>query len=245
MDDFHLFKWSREMSKVLMYSGGMDSYIISRVFDFDVFVFVLLGNEDNKREYERVLQDPFILEKLETVDLSALGQFELLNKILPFRNHILALIGAQYGSEVYFGFTGGDTTKDKDFVFKSQMEGIMNYFALDQHKVLHTNYPYTVNMPYKEYSKGQMVAEYAESGYNIDDLKYKSRSCYSNREKECGQCRSCHRKYVALASYGYLSVDYFETDPVPYLRDFLVECEAKGRFEQEINEIKKVLDHYE
>lgn len=229
------------MSKVLMYSGGLDSFIISRNFDFDTIVFAILGNEDNLQELERAKADPFINYRLEIVNMP-ISQFELANKIIPYRNHMLALLGAQYGSEIYFGFTGGDTTKDKDFVFKSQMEGILNYFAIDQHKVRHPHYPYSIQMPYKEASKGAMVAEYIRKGNPVHSLWEVSRSCYDGGVKECGVCRSCLRKYTALAVNGIEgAATIFRDDPRPHMQGFLNECRSKGRFQAEIDEIEAAM----
>lgn len=233
------------MTNVLMYSGGMDSFIISRTMPIDVYVFVVLGNEDNARELDRFQADTYLAEeKCYVVNMPALAEYELDNKILPYRNHMLAMIGAQYGNNIYFGFTGGDTTKDKDFVFKSQIEGMLNYFALDQHKVNHIEYPYTVEMPFKEHSKGQMVHEYSAKATSLmSDLWTVSRSCYAGTDKECGLCRSCQRKYVALAVNGYLDIwKKFENDPRPGLVEFLKESETKGRFQTEMDEIKAAIE---
>lgn len=224
------------MTNVLMYSGGMDSYIISHVYDIDVFVFVRLGNEDNQRELDLLMTQEKMRGKVEVVDLP-ISQFELGNKILPFRNHMLAMIGAQFGAHVYFGFTGGDTTKDKDFVFKSQIEGMLNYFALDQHKVNHQEYPYTIEMPYKDSSKGEMVADFINFGNNPQLLIEESRSCYAGDSEECGTCRACLRKYVALKVNNVDMGDIFENSPVPHLIEFLEECKTKGRFQKEVDEV--------
>lgn len=229
--------------KVLMYSGGLDSFIISRNFDFDHIVFAVLGNGDNLQELERAKADPFVSKRLIVVDLP-MDRFELGNKIIPYRNHMLALLGAQYGNEIYFGFTGGDTTKDKDFVFKAQMEGILNYFAIDQHKVNHQNYPYSIHMPYKEHSKGQMVEEYLRLGGDAEQLLTVSRSCYSETDQECGTCRSCLRKYTALSVNGFThAYKFFANDPRPHMAEFLEECKAKGRFPEELLEVKAAIDN--
>lgn len=232
------------MSKVLMYSGGLDSFIISRMFDFDTVVFAQLGNEDNEEEFNRMIADPFFNRGQVKVVSLPISQYELENKIIPYRNHMLALTGAQYGNQIYFGFTGGDTTKDKDFVFKSQMEGILNYFALDKHKVGHPDYPYTIKMPYKEVSKGQMVHAYLNAGNRMADLWTISRSCYAGAEKECGQCRSCQRKYVALLLNGVVDAgSIFQHAPTQEeLIEFYEECANKGRFQQELDEIRTVIE---
>lgn len=229
--------------KVLMYSGGLDSFIISRNFEFDVIVFAVLGNDDNMREHNRMADDKYFNRgEVKVVELP-LSDFELPNKIIPYRNHMLALTGAQYGSDIYFGFTGGDTTKDKDFVFKAQMEGIMNYFALDQHKVAHEAYPYTIQMPYKDHAKGEMVREYRRGGNRMADLWQVSRSCYAGEAKECGMCRSCLRKYTALFVNGISDVHkIFANDPRPHMAQFFVECSTKGRFAKELAEVHAAID---
>ena len=227
------------MTDVLMYSGGLDSYIIGATYEIENYIFVRLGNEDNERELELLTTMPWFQKMVTVVELP-ISRFELPNKILPFRNHMLAMIGAQYGSHIYFGFTGGDTTKDKDYVFKSQIEGMLNYFALDQHKVNHQHYPYTIEMPYKDSSKGEMVRDFISAGNDPWELITKSRSCYSAGDKECGQCRSCQRKFVALAVNGYDYGAAFETHPRldgDGLAHFLTESQVKGRFQKEVDEI--------
>ena len=127
----------------------------------------------------------------------------------------MALIASNYGNQIYLGATAGDTTKDKDYVFKSQVEGLLNYFALDTHKVRQKGYPYTINIPFKGLSKAEILRLFIkEKGATSNLLQY-SRSCYNGKEKECGLCRACLRKAVAFELNdldGYEK--WFEVDPL-------------------------------
>jgi 7-cyano-7-deazaguanine synthase in queuosine biosynthesis len=211
-----------------------------KLIQFDKLVFIDVGTEDCAREMQLITE----LEKdIEIVDLD-LFKYELDNKIIPYRNHLFVLMAAQFGNEIYIGATAGDTTKDKDYVFKSQMEGILNYFAIDKHKVKVQEYPYSVVMPFKGHTKVQIVNSYLDEFDNpkdIEKLWTESRSCYAGEEKECGICRACLRKFVALYLNDVYIDGIFENDPVEHLGDFLNESIEKNR-QFEIDDIKRACE---
>ena len=225
--------------KVLLYSGGMDSYILYKLFKFDEIIFFNMGNEDNKRELEFLKNNDELKDIVRIIDMP-LAQFELENKILPYRNHLLVLMAANFGNHLYLGFTKGDTTKDKDYIYKSQMEGILNYFSLDKMKVAHQLYPYEIVIPFKNMTKSEMLKQYIDEGYNYKDLLTYSRSCYSGNERECGVCRSCLRKFTSFMTNNIDISDHFENDPKLELEDFLEESIKKDR-QEEVDEIKETL----
>lgn len=218
---------------VLLFSGGLDSFIIKKVYYIKntSCLFVRLNTNENKQE-EMFIDTYF--PGVKKIDFP-LSQFELPNKIIPYRNHILALLAANYGNKIYFGFTNGDTTKDKDYVFKSQMEGILNYFSIDENKVTIPG-PFEISMPFKEYTKTEMVGRYLAMGHPEIELLTHSHSCYEGTEKPCGICRSCLRKFVALKLNGYNCEEYFTENPYRYMHIFLEECISKNRK----NEIKDI-----
>ena len=203
--------------KVVLFSGGMDSYCLLHKVNPDVILFFDLGTEDNKKEIEIInrmnldqvtpYQVPITIVKLHLVE------WEMKNKIIPHRNSILALIAGNYGNQIYMGATSGDTTKDKDFIFKSQIEGMLNYFALDSHKTIEKAYPFALNMPFKELSKAGILDGFIKANGDVNKLLKYSRSCYSGNEKECGECRACLRKAVALVLNFIPIKDTFEKDP--------------------------------
>lgn len=225
--------------RVLMFSGGMDSFILKTIYQVpdEDCIFTRMGTEENAEE-EILLNQYF--PGVKVVDLP-LVDFELGNKIIPFRNHFLALMGAQFAPEIMFAFTAGDTTRDKDYVFKAQMEGILNYFSLSEDKVLYPG-PYQINMPFKAVTKTEIVRAYLSHGLPSEDLLRKSRSCYAGEMLPCGHCRSCLRKYVALHLNGISCDGWVESIPsIDTLEGFLVESELKGR-KSETEDIKKCIN---
>ena len=204
---------------VILFSGGMDSFCMMKLHNHDTLLTFDLGTKDNRKELQQIQKmidhDIINSDKLEVVSLP-LSRFELPNKIVPHRNSLMCLIASNFGNRIYVGATAGDTTKDKDHVFKSQVEGLLNYFALDQHKVTHPNYPYTVEMPFKHLTKVQIVATYLEKGGSASDLLEYSRSCYNDSTKECGKCRSCLRKIVALELNDLPYEKYFQYNPLEH-----------------------------
>jgi 7-cyano-7-deazaguanine synthase len=177
---------------VILYSGGMDSYCLSKIIPDASLLFIDTGTDDNKIEAQQLPAGTQII-KLPLVN------WELPNKIIPFRNCFFVLAAAQQFSEIYLGATAGDTTKDKDFVFKAMMESLMNYFGSDFDKMGHNQRPFIVHMPFKAMTKSEILSDYIVRGFSIDSLLEESRSCYQGTtEQECGECRSCLRKYTAL-----------------------------------------------
>jgi len=231
--------------RILLFSGGLDSLMLKHLYSFEdrECLFVRLGTQENVQEEKFI--DSYAFTGIKKVDLP-LCQFELGNKILPFRNHMLAIIGAQYSNQIYFAFTAGDTTKDKDYVFKAQMEGLFNYFALDVDKVHHPG-QHEVFMPFKHKSKGQLIKKYIDQFglYATKNLLADSKSCYAGTDHGCGVCRSCLRKYVAAcyadAQLGVFVRDMMDADPRKDLTDFYAQSIIKGRAPQELKEIAECI----
>lgn len=199
------------MVKVLLYSGGLDSYCLNYIIKPDIRLYIDIGTKESINEITTIEKSGI---KVEFVKFKELSKFELPNKIIPFRNCFFVLLASQYGDEIYLASTYGDTTKDKDYVFKAQIEAILNYFASDQDKINIKCSHYEVKLPFKELTKSEIVREYIKLGGNIQSLLKYSRSCYMPiNEKECGRCRSCLRKAVALAKNNIDITDYFETFP--------------------------------
>jgi len=223
-----------------MYSTGLDSFILKKLHNFkdEECLFVQLGTDENEMEEDLLEhQSPNVKSAFMPLD-----GFELPNKIIPFRNHFLALMAAQMATEIYFGFTAGDTTRDKDYVFKAQMEGILNYFigVPDKSPFAGTGDHYQIVMPFKDMTKVEIVREYLLAGHKAEDLFKASVSCYEGSEIPCGKCRSCLRKYVALTLNEIDCTGRFAVNPKRYLKDFLKESKKKDR-KTEIKDIEKCI----
>jgi cytidine deaminase len=84
-------------------------------------------------------------------------------------------------------------------------------------------------MPFKEMTKTDLVRKYLDSGASVNDLLFKSCSCYEGTNKPCGICRSCLRKYVALELNKVKTNGIFKNNPKASLNMFLKESIKKNR----------------
>jgi 7-cyano-7-deazaguanine synthase in queuosine biosynthesis len=211
--------------KVLLMSGGLDSVALAGLETFDVLLHVNTGTKDNWHEAGVVRR--LFGDKFETVDMSWLARFELPNKIVPYRNHLLVLAAAQFGDDIAMAATAGDTTRDKDDVFALTLSAALTYFADGVPEKRAFGNHVAVRLPTRHLSKSQLVAQYLNRGWSPDRL-IGSRSCYSGETaSECGRCRSCLRKYCALAANGIEPL--FDRPSRSIMLAHADECSAKGR----------------
>ena len=103
------------MKKVLLYSGGMDSWLIDKIWKPDVKLYIDINGEYSKEEIKRLPND-VIVEKLD------LGRFEREDKIIPMRNLFFVTLASLYGEEICLGATAGDRVLDKSIEFKNKVE---------------------------------------------------------------------------------------------------------------------------
>lgn len=208
----------RKDDYVLFLSGGLDSYTLFRVYKPKTNLFFITGTQDNANEfsYFNNLKTIYASKDLDfvTVNFEFLKEFELPNKIIPLRNAYFVLVGMNYGNNVLLGATKGDSTKDKDYVFASMIEALVNYFALDTNKISpNLLAPFKVTMPFKDLTKSKIVELGLNSGITKQEYRTETRSCYSAGNQECGVCRSCLRKAIAFCLNDIDYRDVFEVDP--------------------------------
>ena len=73
------------MNKILLYSGGMDSWLMNKLWKPDVKLYINLNGRYNKQEIAHLPKDVII----ENLDLS---KWERKDRILPLRNLYLSYI---------------------------------------------------------------------------------------------------------------------------------------------------------
>ena len=112
--------------KVLLYSGGMDSWLIDKIWKPDVKLYVDMGTKYSQEEIKRLPAD-VVVEKLD------LSKWERGDKIIPLRNMYLIGIATNYGNEICLGATAGDRVLDKSPVFADIYEQLLNYLYQKQH----------------------------------------------------------------------------------------------------------------
>jgi 7-cyano-7-deazaguanine synthase len=180
-------------TQVLLYSGGMDSFITAHAFPLARLVYIDTRARYAAKElahvHETAPRGVLIDSRL---DLSTNERDDL---IVPARNLLLVTLATHYGSDILLAATAGDRSTDKDLVFADQASKLLTHIYDSHH------FPefgqVSVRLPYRDKSKGQMVAEYLEAGHSAEKLA-NTISCYDPRILHCGRCKACIRKWVAL-----------------------------------------------
>lgn len=189
-------------STVLLYSGGLDSYILAALYRPDTLLNVALGGAYSPHETAR-LRAPAGSPHITTVPLPLARWEDLDTLILPGRNAILALVASNYGDRIWLGATAGDRTRDKDPEFAKLMTALFEHIYGDQWW-LPGGRDVRVELPIKDFTKRELVAKYVAEGHDVEALVRDTFSCYAPNEsgRECGACKPCIRKWVALVVNG-------------------------------------------
>ena len=239
--------------KVLLYSGGMDSYIINALWKPDVRLFVNVGTPaaaiEEARVKEQVKAGLIGEVKFETFNL---GKYEDKKTFaLPLRNMFLIALASYYGDVVVLGSTAEDVFLDGSERFMRSME-----FALKiawQTQLGIDGKTVKVDTAFKELDKRNLVNLYASLGdkrKRLYDLAINTMSCYqpeyfgvADDYMECMNCMSCLRKYASLVAEGYELTNLQQFGLSMYIqREMIVERLNSGELIQPKWFKKAVLD---
>lgn len=191
------------MKKVLLYSGGMDSWIIDKLWNPDIKLYVNMHTKYSDIEISKLPKDVTIID-------FALGQWELDNSIIPLRNLYLLMVACNITDdedvEICFGGTDGDRCLDQGYEFQKKAEDILSY--LYQPQSWTEGKKIKINTDFIHYSKPQLVKKYINCGGKLEDILNYSYSCYDNKDgTPCWNCKPCFRKFIALYNNGYIFSD--------------------------------------
>lgn len=224
---------------VLLFSGGMDSFILNYLYKPDILLYIKTGCNYEKKELATIgsyinkfnLEDKFV-----EVDFSFLKQYELENAHIPLRNLIFLEIASFYGNIIYLGALKGETSKDKSKKFRRMTQAIISY-CWDDKLGLGTKKKIKVIFPFKNKTKSNVLKLYLEKGGSKMDLIRYTVSCYSPDHFLCGRCMSCFRRWVAEVLNGIFKPYYYK-NPFLYYHELLGEYSGiwkklKGIFTKE------------
>lgn len=191
------------MKKVLLYSGGLDSWLISKIWKPDLLLYVDMGTEYSECEMRRL---PI---NAKTVKFP-LYQYSLENSIIPLRNLYLFAIAANETGfedvEICLGALNGDRINDKSTEFADKLNDLFAY--LYQPQISQPGRTVRAVMPYKGYSKTELLQEYIDNGGDIRLAWVASFSCYHPVcGAPCFNCKACFRKVVPFVLCGLIFSD--------------------------------------
>ncbi len=113
--------------KVLLYSGGMDSWLINKDWKPDILLYVDINGAYSEAEKAKLPGNARI------VQFPLLGSFELANRFIPMRNLYFLMLASNFGDEICLGAMAGDYgNKDKTPEFLEETEKMINYLLSDK-----------------------------------------------------------------------------------------------------------------
>lgn len=214
------------MRKVLLYSGGMDSWLIDKLWKPDVKLFIRLHTPSNEIEYKRVKNDKSVIIK--EFDLH---EYEDPNTyFLPLRNLHLITIACHYGDVICLGSVKYSVHKDNNETFKMLAESTINYLLSESDGKI------SIDMPYWNKSKTQLLTEYLRNGGDIEEAYKETFSCYNPDKKgnECMNCISCASKFSAFYNCGYK----FDKEIIDKFINF---CKSRKQLPDDVKEVYELI----
>jgi 7-cyano-7-deazaguanine synthase len=188
------------MQKVLLSSGGMDSWLLAHEPKLKdaVHVFVDIGQKYKDKEWKAAYA---LIQELgadyKYVAGPDLGQYEHSTGIIPFRNAQMLLLAGLYGEQIYFGVIADEINSDKSVEFVAAIQDTMNISHRAQYWT--EGKTYQILTPFREFTKSELVRRYLANGGSLDKL-LTSVSCYDAGAHHCGRCASCFKRWVALVN---------------------------------------------
>ena len=231
------------MKKVLLYSGGMDSWLISKIWNPDLCVYVDMHTRYSDQEISNIKANN---PEVKIIDFP-LGQWERDNKIIPLRNLYLAMVICNITEdedvEICLGATAGDRVLDKSKDFIDKANDILNYLYQPQWWIPEGK-KVKLNINFKDFSKQELLKQYLDKGGSLEEAFNASFSCYEPDEEghECWHCKPCFRKFVAFESLGYKFSEEVLKKVIPYIQEEIVPQILEGNYGRGEKEEQNILD---
>jgi 7-cyano-7-deazaguanine synthase in queuosine biosynthesis len=201
------------MNRVILYSGGLDSFIASKLIPDAILLHIDLRTRYADKEIAHLGPD------VRVVAGPQLTTIEREDGFVPQRN-VLLVTQAQAmtdADEVLLCAVAGEYSRDKHKRFFKSMSSLLSYTAQK---------PVRVYSPLHKMTKTEAVRAYLECGGDPDALRA-TLSCYDSSLIRCGRCMSCFRRWVALENNGIIETydgekpwEWIKTHRAPWTQFF-------------------------
>ncbi len=188
--------------RVLLFSGGLDSFILWHLLDKPATLYCLLGHRYEKREYGTIQRLAAFCPELEprfTARIRCGSLEDTATGHIPFRNLALTIAAAWEGySTIILGALAGETSRDKSRRFARDAARLLSY--LEEPSL-------TIALPARGLTKRELVRLFLRRFPEKRDLLRMTSSCYHVADDDqhyagCGACIACFRRWVAMSLNG-------------------------------------------
>lgn len=210
--------------KVLLYSGGTDSWLINEIWKPDVKLYIDIKGRYSQQEIERLPKD------VQIVEFPYLGTIERDDAIIPLRNLYFLMIASNFGNEICLGATKSDRGgKDKRPHFFRQAQTIFNY-CLNGNSYGSSG-KITICKDFYNKTKVQLLDMYIKNGGSIDKFVEETFSCYTPcNDEECLACKPCYRKFLLAYHYGHRYSNSDKNKMIQYLKTQVIPGKVGGTY---------------
>jgi 7-cyano-7-deazaguanine synthase in queuosine biosynthesis len=226
-------------TRVLLYSGGLDSWLIDKLWKPDVKLYIDMNTEYSKQEMQNLPKD-VIIENLD------LGKWERKDAIIPLRNLYLIMLATNYGDVICTGSLAGDRSLDKSFTFYDKTEDMINYLYSPQWWIPEGR-KIEIERKFKYLTKAELLQMYLDQGGSLEKAWKESFSCYHPIGMEpCKDCKPCERKFITFAEFEYVDKSWIPFILPAIERDMIPQIKAGtyGRGEKEEKVILNIYNKY-
>lgn len=202
------------MTKVLLYSGGTDSWLIDKLWKPDIKLYINIHGRYSEEEMKLLPKDVRI------IDMPFLGTTETGPKaFVPLRNLYFLMIASTFGDELCIGAVISDIgNPDKTPSFLKNSQKIINQCI--GKATGKSPYDYKICMDYIKKSKFELLEEYLKNGGSLDYFVNNTFSCHNPVDgKECWNCKCCYKKFLQAYYFGYDFGEEAERKMIKYLID--------------------------
>lgn len=184
---------------ILLFSGGIDSYIAWHYLKYPQTVYFDLKTPYSQKEIKvikKLIPATMIDESLNLSERQV-GK----NAYIPFRNLYLAMLACKYSDTIVIAGLKDDSVSDKNELAFLKFSMLLS--DLEQRQI-------TVTSPFWQMTKEDIVKWFLyKFPPGASEYLYNTVSCYSEEDTNyCGKCPSCFRKWCALRANG-IDIDFY------------------------------------
>lgn len=184
--------------KILLYSGGTDSWLIDKIWKPDKRIYIDINGMYSAAEMKMLPAD------VEVIDFHFLGQIEEHDTaFVPLRNLYFLMIASNFGDEICLGATGADAgSHDKDAHFLQETQKLFDYCLKGNSFVADRDIK--IEQQFINDGKYSLLKKYLNAGGSLKTFVEDTFTCHHPIDgKPCMNCKLCAKKFLLAYFYGY------------------------------------------